>query len=61
MEKFSLHETAWSDLQPTPGDLDDKWRSLMAVAETARGRKLRREMVIRRGGRRERKSLEGIW
>lgn len=61
MEKFSLRETAWKDLQSTPGDLDDRWRSLMAIAEMARGRKLRREMVIRRGGRRERKSLEGIW
>jgi len=61
VEKFSLRETAWSALQPTPGDLDDRWRSLMAAAELARGRKIRREMHIRRGGRRERKSLEGIW
>lgn len=61
IQKFSLRETAWSDLQPTLGDRDDRWRSLMAVAEMARGRKLRREMVIRRGGKRERKSLEGLW
>lgn len=61
VEKFSLREKVLGDLQSTTGGLDDRWRSVMAAAEMARSRNVRREMVIRRGGKRERKSLEGIW
>ena len=61
LEKFSLREEVWKDLEPSSGSMDDRWRSLMTAAEMARGRRIRREMVIRRGGKRERKNLDGLW
>ena len=51
LEKFSLREDAWTDLESRPMTLDDRWRSLMSAAELDRGSRVRREMVIRRGGR----------
>lgn len=59
--KLSLREEAFKDFESSTGDMDDRWRSWIAAAEMARGRRIRREMVIRRGGRRERKGLDGIW
>lgn len=48
-------------MKTTIPNLDERWRFLMREAEMARGVEIRREMVLRRGGRRERRSLEGVW
>ena len=60
-EKLSLGGEGWEGR--TEG-IDQRWRVLLAQAEAGRGLKVRREMVIRRGGRRERVglgALEGVW
>ena len=51
-------------MESRTGDIDERWRALFADVEAVRGLRVRREMVIRRGGRRERMglgALEGAW
>ena len=63
LKKLSLNEKGRNRLEIRTEDIDDRWRSVLAEDETARGLKVRREMVIRRG-RRQRTSLgalDGVW
>lgn len=63
IQKLSLNEEGLNWVESKKEDIDERWRSLLAESETARGQKVRREMVIRRG-RRERRSLgvlDGVW
>ena len=60
-EKFSLRQDVCSSSEPDPQSMDERLRSLIATAAMARGQTIRKEMVIRRRGRRERKSSESLW
>lgn len=63
VQKLSLNEENWNGRDSGKEDIDERWRQLLAEAERARGLRVRREMVIRRG-RRERTSLgvlDGVW
>lgn len=63
LKKLSLDEQGRTRLETKMEDIDDRWRSVLAEDETARGLKVRRDMVIRRG-RKQRTSLgalDGVW
>ena len=63
LKKLSLNEQGRYRPETRTEDIDDRWRSVLAEDETARGLKVRRDMVIRRG-RRQRTSLgalDGVW
>ena len=63
LKKLSLNEQGRNRLETRTEDIDDRWRSMLVEDETARGLKVRRDMVIRRG-RRQRTSLgalDGVW
>ena len=59
VQKLSLGEEWQTGSQSREETIDERWRQLLAGAEMARGLKIRRDMVIRRG-RRERTSLEAL-
>ena len=63
LKKLSLNEQNRNRPETRTEDIDDHWRSVLAEEEIARGLKVRRDMVIRRG-RRQRTSLgvlDGVW
>ncbi|KAL8796468.1 MAG: hypothetical protein Q9195_001142 [Heterodermia aff. obscurata] len=63
LKKLSLNEQGRNRSEIRTEDIDDRWRSVLAEDETARGLRVRRDMVIRRG-RRQRTSLGalgGVW